>query len=281
MKWAVILLLLSLSLCTKVFATYERSMLRNPSSWERELHDDQTCLETLWSVSDDGEVDGIQFLLFLDVISGGNVKFDDFHQLPLDLRLVFYAAACSGGRECTSGLAAISLDPSVHSSILLKAFCMQIAEILDEGDYLKISFRYILYHEESLTPEEILAGADGNEIVSILESATERVVRNALGCPEASKETTGFEKRSDLQIYPIHADGSRLLQRVHVAKTQKSSFLEPPIVKVVGSRQLQECDYAIEAKVNELFAYSEYWSFIRYLTKDIISQLLFIVFLCT
>jgi hypothetical protein len=261
-QWTVTLLLLSL-LCQKIFAMSERPMLRdNPCSpWERELHNDQeACLDTLRSVSDDGEVDAIQFLLFLDVLSGGNLTFDYFHEVPLNVRVVFYAAACSGGRDCTSGLAAISLDPSEHSSIFLKAFCMQMAEIINEPDYLKFSFRYILHYENSLTPEEILVGADGNEIVSNLETATERVVRNALACPEAPKGTPGFEKRrssDDLQIYPFHDDGSRLLQKLHMENTQKSSFREAPIAKAVGLRQLQECEYTVEANVDELFAYSE------------------------
>lgn len=246
-----------LSLCQKSFAmSDERPMLRDPSrDQQRELrNDDQACLDALNSVSNDGKVDGTRFLLFLDVLSGGNLKLDGFRELPLDFRIAFYAAACSGGRDCTGELAAISLDPSEHSSIVLKAFCMQIAEIIKQPDYLKFSFRYILHHDNSLTPEEILAGADGNEIVSSLETATERVVRNALGCPDGSKGT----RTSDLQIYPLHEDGSRLLQGLNKDKTPTNSFSERPSMKVVSARQLKECEYTVEAKVDELFAYSEY-----------------------
>ena len=216
----------------------------------RDLRDIQTCVDNLNRVSENGEVTAQQFLDFLALQSGGLVAFSTFQDVPLDLRLLFYATACSGGQDCTKETPKISLSTEGIASSLLQIFCTQVEKIVEQPpDSLKVSFRYNLYYNNDLTPEDILSRANGNTIVSRLETATERVVSIALGCSVDSAR----RRESEIRVHALDQEESNDIQQMLTEKEQRYCHRETDH----SSRQLQGCDYTVKAVVEDLIPYGK------------------------
>jgi len=230
----------------------KKHSLRQSPIQDRNLADSETCLANLNTVAQgSNEVTALEFLAFLSLQSGGLMEFTNFQDVPLDLRLLFYATACSGGRDCTKDAPKISLNGQGMASTLLQIFCTQVDEIVQQPpDSLKVSFSYSLYYKNNLTTQEIMTRVDGNTIVPSLETATERVVSMALGCPVDSARLLEKSQHDILYVHPMYNDQSHHLVSLLTEKEQEYCSRQP-------ERQLQDCGYTVQATVDDLVPIGE------------------------
>lgn len=254
-KLAVIgIITLSLYITQQIEATVTHNSLRNlhathhhQQQQERYLEDN--CLDNLSSVAEEGsnEVTAQEFLAFLLLQSDGRDDYETFSDIPLDLRLLFYATACSGGQDCTTSSPTISLDREGMASTLLQIFCAQVEKILEEPvDSLKVSFRYNLYYKTDFTLQEIMARDDDSTIVYRLETATERVVSSALGCPLDSARQLEHQSNDStlesIRVQPLYKDEPLQLFTVLTEREVERC-----------SRHLQtDCMYDVKAVVEDM-----------------------------
>ena len=223
-----------------------------------------TCIENLENVSEEGssQVTSAEFLTFLSLQSNGTFDFDDFSDVPLDLRLLFYSTACSGGQDCTNGPPTIDLAANGGMALtLLQIFCSRVETILQSptNQQLQVSFQYNLYYQADLSTEEILSRQNGNTIVDRLEVATKRVVLEALGCGvEDSDKATTTTTTTMVMKRVLHVQSPGIHDYINVMTTEEQEYCNRR--NHDSSRLLQDadCAYTVTAVVDDLTPYGEF-----------------------
>jgi hypothetical protein len=253
--------LVSISMWNPVGASCKshRSSLRHGRSLQ------ETCIENLQQASQEGStvVTSADFLTFLSLQSNGTFDFDDFSDIPLDLRLLFYATACSGGQDCTDGPPTINVSASEGMAFtLLQIFCSRVETFLQTTqELLQVSFQYNLYYQTNLSTEEILNRQRGSTIVDRLEVATKRVVMEALGCGVDVMENNDSARRLQLQPHGnetvLHVQSHGFNDYIHVMTTEEQEHCGRH--NHDSSRLLQDadCAYTVTAVVDDLMSYGE------------------------
>jgi hypothetical protein len=134
---------------------------------------DEKCSSLLKQVTEGSEVTKDEYLRFLDLLTNGNMDYDDFTKLPAHFVNIFYSTACTSGQDCVHNLPTISLASSEVSTGLLQFFCSQVMSVTFTE--VSVTFAYeIRYNSANITDEEF---------ASCLERATENLLLDSFGCP--------------------------------------------------------------------------------------------------
>jgi hypothetical protein len=144
------------------------------------------CIANLEFAAIDGQVSEEEFILFLENFSQQPLYFDEFHELPLQLVLVFYTAACTGGRNCSTEEPKISLENVGVSKAFLHIFCSSVREVA----LIQINFKFQYQIRLASHQDHFFVTENGNsqhgegegELIRHLEHASELVLLKELGC---------------------------------------------------------------------------------------------------
>lgn len=233
-----------------------RSLAKTSSINAEEL---DFCISSLESVSVDGQVGEEEFIIFLENFSRQPLYFDQFHELPLQLVLVFYTAACTGGRNCSTEKPKISLGDAGSSKAFLYVFCKSVKEVA----LVQISFKfqYQIRLEASQEGDFISTTSSGNaqtgtdgELIRHLEQATELVLLNDLGCleEELGSRRTLRDTRSDDENWHVESRDTRSLHQVPLKNKDEVGDTRDDtqfFSRGLYLRETADCDYSVQVAV--------------------------------
>lgn len=135
------------------------------------------CLEQMEEVSKNGQVGPVEYVTFLEDISGESLLFEEFDDLPLSLIMVFYTAACVPGRSCDSDEPGVALESEANPREgILSVFCAHVADVA----VLQIQFKF--QYQVSYPAEYTLEQALSDVELGKLEDATELALFEHFGC---------------------------------------------------------------------------------------------------
>jgi hypothetical protein len=204
------------------------------------------CYWSLEQVSKDGQVGREGFIIFIEDISGRSLLFEVFDDLPLSLVLIFYAAACFSGRECSSEEPSISLEHVEPSDAMLAVFCTSVKDVAVLQ--IEYKFQYQVRYPGWLSTENLLPGGAKDN----LEEATQLVLLDHFGC-ESSQRRVKEELISD--VIKIDADRKVKWEQAHRSKRNRG----------LGRRTLEDstrgmqgvgpskCDFNVHARISDIF----------------------------
>jgi hypothetical protein len=138
------------------------------------------CFDSLEKASSDGStVTQGDYLRFLYLFSEGALAYTNFSQLPALYTLLFYATACSSGRDCVTSQPVILVNKTEFSLMWIEFFCEEIQWYTYTSTV--IGFDYSVRYEPTRVSSEMLD--------KCLSSATEALLYAYLGCGNST--TTG------------------------------------------------------------------------------------------
>eukprot|EP00429_Kryptoperidinium_foliaceum_P006656 CAMPEP_0176015422 /NCGR_PEP_ID=MMETSP0120_2-20121206/7331_1 /TAXON_ID=160619 /ORGANISM="Kryptoperidinium foliaceum, Strain CCMP 1326" /LENGTH=302 /DNA_ID=CAMNT_0017348395 /DNA_START=473 /DNA_END=1381 /DNA_ORIENTATION=+ len=147
------------------------------------------CIASLEDVAKDGNIGEAEFMLFLERYFDNPLHFDAFHEIPLQLVLVFYTAACTGGRNCHKEPPMISLDHLASTEAFLRVFCNSVKNVT--VSQLVFSFQYQVQPDQSDTIALSTHTWSSLELTSRLNFATRHIILDTLLCVEADRNSRG------------------------------------------------------------------------------------------
>jgi hypothetical protein len=246
-----ILLLLSL-FWTSVLAADDISIFQRLTIPQEEF---DRCVQLLEEASNEGLLSRQEYIIFLEDYSSRTLFFENFDDLPLPLVLLFYAAACSSGRDCVNVEPTISLDNGGFSQAMLGVFCSSISDM--HAVQVIFRFQYMLRYPNELSVEDILQGGS-NTIKQDLEEASELVLLDRFGC---EAETSQRRTREFLLASVFQGqDESFLIEEASLSPHTKLQYNMQGTIDDAG-RQLQpsfyaelpDCDFRVDAGIRNIF----------------------------
>lgn len=218
------------------------------------------CLAHLEQVAIDSHVGEAEFLLFLENISAQPLEFDEFHELPLELVLVFYTAACTGGRNCSTEKARISLlgVGGGASKAFLRIFCASVKEVAVVQIVYEFQYQLML---DSFVIQKRSSSAKGlldqDTLSRNLEKVTQLVLMDDLGCVDSNKK--GPRSRRALRGQSLLGNRRKMNMKTGPATDSKEDCDLPPLEDqtVIGQgRKLdllgnQNCGFSVQVRVDD------------------------------
>jgi hypothetical protein len=133
----------------------------------------EKCFNLLNQVTDDSEVTRAGYVEFLELLTNGDMVYDDFTRLPELFVLIFYSTTCTSGQDCVHEMPTISLASSKVSLGLLQFFCRQVMSVTFTE--VSITFGYTIRYNSAKVTEE--------DLTNCLETATENLLLDSFDCP--------------------------------------------------------------------------------------------------
>jgi hypothetical protein len=133
----------------------------------------EKCFDLLNQVADDSEVTRAEYVEFLELLTNGDMVYDDFTKLPELFVLIFYSTTCTSGQDCVHEMPTISLDSSTVSLGHLQFFCRQVMSVTFTE--VSITFGYTIRYNSAKVTEE--------DLTVCLETATENLLLDSFDCP--------------------------------------------------------------------------------------------------
>ncbi len=227
---------------------YNRALSKTLISKEELDH----CIANLELVAIDGHIGDEEFLLFIENFSERPLYFTEFHELPIQLVLIFYTAACTGGRNCTTEKPRISLEGVGASKGLLHVFCASVKEVAVVQ--IIFNFQYQVRFVVSENPSVSHNGQGiGAEMTRRLEQLTHLVLLNDLGCIQNENHEPSRALREEATFprdKPTVYDQMNIL-RQWLSGTKPDDTESMP--EGYSSRRLSEnaeCQYSVTALIH-------------------------------
>jgi hypothetical protein len=204
----------------------------------------EKCFSLLNQVAEDREVTRDGYVRFLHLLTNGTRDYDDFTELPVLFRNIFYSTTCSSGQDCVHEMPTISLDSSEVSSGLHQFLCSQVMSVMFTE--VSIDFAYISRYNSSNISNEDLS--------SCLESATENLLLDSFGCPYGEDQQRRLNSIDQIDSSRVEADMDPLQDELersafrYLGETINSLPTGAP--SEAPSPGGDSCDYTISATVN-------------------------------
>lgn len=203
----------------------------------------EKCFGFLDEVSEDREVTRPEYVHFLELLTDGDMAYDDFTQLPQLFMMIFYSTTCTSGQDCVHEMPTISLAPSGVSLGLLQFFCRQVLSVTFTE--VSITFGYtIRYNSAEVTDEDLS---------KCLETATENLLLDSFGCPYGEVERRRLDLVDQLDSSDVGTKMDFLqeeLERSAFRYLQESMNSFPSQAPSPAPAVADDCAYTISATVD-------------------------------
>jgi hypothetical protein len=199
------------------------------------------CFNLLNQVTQDGEVTRNEYVRFLELLTDGDMVYDDFTELPALFELIFYSTTCTSGQDCVHEMPTISLASSGVSLGLLQFFCRQVMSVTFTE--VSITFGYTIRYDSANVTKE--------DLTDCLESATENLLLDSFGCPYGEEQQRRLNSIDQMVagMDPLRDELERSAFRYLDENINSFPSESPSSAPTVG---VHDCDYTISATADTI-----------------------------
>lgn len=213
-----------------VSSLLQRPTLRGLTHSSISRDEQDYCELVLDDVAVNGYVGENEYLRFVERFDEKTLVFDRFDELPSELVLLFYTAACTGGRDCTTTKPQIYVSHVKASEAFLQVLCASVKRIVVEQVSLNLQYQVKVSGQRNFPDNEIV-----ENLSQTLEQAISRIVLQGLGCkfdvdqgPEV--KTSSNAKSSNAQHCDynvmVHVSGARQMPCLEMVDHSSSSMMD-------------------------------------------------------
>jgi hypothetical protein len=213
----------------------------------------EKCFNLLNQVSKDSEVTRDEYVRFLELLTGGDMDYDDFTELPSLFVLIFSSTTCTSGQDCVHNMPTISLASSKASLGLLQFFCNQVMSVTFTE--VSITFGYTIRYDSAKVTNE--------DLTDCLETATENLLLDSFDCPIGQDQQRRLNSvdqidssRAGAGIDPLQDELERSTFRYLDENINSFPSEAPSSAPTVGG---DDCDYTISATVDSITDKSKFF----------------------